>query len=143
MTYTQHGEEYFFNGGHWGCSPFGTYLLHTSCGSLVCDTADEAAQMLLLTLRDLSNAVDTRPWYIVAEHMMPRYEAAVAAFVLDTKSETKQWSALVGEANNMWELGVYKMLNEHSSLLKDMLRCGPMRSCALSSRANRSRLSGV
>ena len=86
--------------------------------------------MLLLTMRDLSNAVDARPWYIVAEHMMPRYEAAVAAIVLDTKTENKKWSALVGEANNMWELGVYKILNEHSSQLNAVLRCGPVRSAA-------------
>ena len=80
--------------------------------------------MLLSTMSNLSNAVDVRPGYIMAEHMMSRYEAAVAALVLDTQSETKVWSTLVREANT-WELRMYKVLNEHSRPLNKALRCGP------------------
>lgn len=109
------------------CSPFGICVLQTSCGGLVCETADEAVQMLLSTMSDLSNAVDVRPGYIMAEHMMPRYEAAVAAHVLDTQSETKKWSTLVREAST-WELRMYKVLNEHSRPLNKALRCGPLHS---------------
>lgn len=90
---------------------------------MVCTSADEAAQMLLLTARDLSNAVDTRPWYIVAEHMMPRYEAAVAAIVLDNKSETKNWSVAVGEAHTFWEMCT-------SVQLQEVLRCSPLPAAA-------------
>ena len=106
------------------CSPFGIYLLHTDGGSLVCDDADEAAQMLFLTLQRLSNAIDARPWYVVSEHMMPRYETAVAAYLADTETEPKQWGALTYEARSMYELGVVMALNEQSAELKEILRCG-------------------
>ena len=106
------------------CSPFGIYLLHTDGGSLVCDDADEAAQMLFLTLQRLSNAIDARPWYVVSEHMMPRYETAVAAYLADAEAEPKKWSALTYEARSMYELGVVMALNDQSKELQEILRCG-------------------
>ena len=108
------------------CSPFGIYLLHTDGGSLVCDDADEAAQMLFLTLQRLSNAIDARPWYVVSELMMPRYETAVAAYLADTETEAKKWSALTYEARSMYELGVVMALNDQSKELQEILRCGRM-----------------
>ena len=80
--------------------------------------------MLFLTLQRLSSAIDARPWYVVSEHMMPRYETAVAAYLADTETEPKKWGALTYEARSMYELGVVMALNDQSNELKEILRCG-------------------
>ena len=100
--------------------------------------------MLRLTMHEMSHATTTRPWDIVAEHMMPRYEKAVAAFLSDVKNEAKSetrtwtavvsearsWSALVGEANSTHELIVCKILNSQCSRMDELLRCGPSHAVA-------------
>ena len=106
------------------CSPFGIYLLHTVSGNLVCENADDAAQMLFLTLQRNDNAVDTRPSYIISEHMMPRYEAAMAAYLADTETAPRKWGALTYDTRNMFELGVVMALSEQSEAQEKILRYG-------------------
>ena len=56
--------------------PFGTFVLHTATGSLVCREPSEALQMLFLTMAHQSTAVGTRPLDAVDEHFIGRYRVS-------------------------------------------------------------------
>ena len=103
-------------------SPFGLYLLHTDCGSLLCDDPDEAEHMLYLTMLDLSKAVGARPRYGIDEHMMPRYLSAVSAICKDTKTKRNDWSVMLHSTESLFEFLLYKRFNEFSDDLKELLR---------------------
>ena len=59
------------------CRPFGTFVLHTATGSLVCREPSEALQMLYLNMVHQSTAVGTRPLDAVDEHFIGRYQVAL------------------------------------------------------------------
>ena len=54
--------------------PFGTFLLHTSSGSMMCHEPAEALQMLYVTMIKQSTAVDTRALDVVEEHFGDSYQ---------------------------------------------------------------------
>ncbi|KAK9824245.1 hypothetical protein WJX72_008897 [[Myrmecia] bisecta] len=103
--------------------PFGVYLLHTSSGSIVCEEPSEVLQMLTLTLQSLSKGIDTRAWYVVAEHLIPRYDAAVAAFTVPPGTgevKFQAYSAFLQDAGSMFELGVLRAFNDQYAGLQDI-----------------------
>ena len=54
--------------------PFGTYVLHTSSGTMMCHDPDEVLQMLYVTMVSQSNAVGTRPLDVIEEHLQGSYQ---------------------------------------------------------------------
>ena len=56
--------------------PFGTFVLHTGTGSLVCREPNEVLQMLYLTMVHQSTVVGTRPLDAVDEHFIGRYRVS-------------------------------------------------------------------
>ena len=107
--------------GH--CSPFGVYLLHTrlrqhglrltrmrpsTCCTSPCWTS--------------AKAVDARPRYVLDEHMIPRYLAAVSAICLDTKTKRNDWTVMLHSTGSFFEFLSYKRFNEFSKDLKELLR---------------------
>lgn len=94
----------------------------------MCDDADIMADMLFITLQRRSNAVDVRSGYIISEHDMLRYEAAVAAYV-GTNATPKTWGEMSPETRSMYELGVAMALNDQSDEMTKILRCDHAGNC--------------
>ena len=62
--------------------PFGTYLLHTSTGSLLCHDPKEVLQMLYITMVTQSGEVSTRAHDAVEEHRKDRYQVGINRYTV-------------------------------------------------------------
>ncbi|KAK9902102.1 hypothetical protein WJX75_004516 [Coccomyxa subellipsoidea] len=104
--------------------PFGTFLLHTSSGSMMCHEPAEALQMLYVTMIKQSTAVDTRALDVVEEHFGDRYQVAVDAIIASNTLQQPKWRSLdfmLQDTSSLIELGMMRCAKDLMQAQAEMM----------------------